>query len=154
MPPAPPLLRIPNEIINRILTLILPHEVLHAALSCKFMSELGAPHLKKCKELAQTYDVLYVGTSCAGVDFLEPPILWLDRVVREPCMAYYPRVLQLLEYNDEHDSDDDFAIGGGNRFKGREREEGIARMQEEGLKDLVEGKFLLFSCVLFGSFVN
>lgn len=139
---SPPLFRLPNEVFDHIFSLILPHEVLNAALSCKSVLEVAKPHLTKYKDLSQANKVVYLGYT-ADVDGLISPLAYLETIVRNPSLAYYPRAIQLLEYDNEEYWDEDDERDFEKSFEGRELEKEIVRRQQVSFADLIDGTFTL-----------
>jgi hypothetical protein len=103
--------------------------------------------LKRHKELAQKYRVLFLGYS-VEVEGLLSPVLFLGMIMKDPDMTFYPKVVQLLEYShDQSDqSDDEDEREESNSFEGREKEEGIVK-KWEGFEELIKGKLFLIEMI-------
>jgi hypothetical protein len=106
-----PLFRLPNEVIDQLFHLVLPHEVLALALSYKLIWLLAKPRLQASKELAQSHGEAFLGYTIEVVDgvLLDSPLGFLRSIVKRPELAYYPRSLRLVEYNLERYSDDELS---------------------------------------------
>ncbi|KAE9372856.1 hypothetical protein N431DRAFT_467083 [Stipitochalara longipes BDJ] len=119
-----PLLSIPPELLSKMFSLLLPNELLDLSLCCRFLSGLANSSLKRHNELSQKHKVLYLGYS-TEIDGPLSPIIVLDMIMKDPNMAYYPRVLQVLEYSHDKSDDNGDEDRDWNRFEGRAKEEEI-----------------------------
>jgi hypothetical protein len=133
---SPPLFLLPTEVFDEIFHLILPHEVMAAALSCKLCREKAKPHLRKHKELSETHRVVYLGNT-VSVSGLISPLEYLERLVNDPGLAYYPRAIQLLEYGNEQYFDADDERDWETPFAGREKEQSVVQRQQAAFAGLI-----------------
>ncbi|KUJ11647.1 uncharacterized protein LY89DRAFT_722755 [Mollisia scopiformis] len=132
---AAPLFLLSPEIFCQIFSLLPPHGVFGVSLTCRFLLEVAKTNLGRHKELAQKHKVVYLGYS-VEMDGLLSPIVYLDMIESNPNMAFYPRVVQMLEYSHDQ-SDGEGSADEGDMFEGRDRERGIME-NRKGFRESVE----------------